>query len=104
MEKETFIPTRNEVRLELQGRLLADAMRLGTLYGSEKVARLVGKIVAPDVLVAPSMHGYGGELTLELAHQVAHGASAVSKWPARAVSKWPTGAALPPPGLCPRQS
>lgn len=65
MNKDTLTPTRDEVRLELQARLLADALRLGTLYGPEKVARLVNKTVPPVALVSPSIHGYPGELTLD---------------------------------------
>lgn len=65
MDKDTFIPTRDEVRLELQARLLSDALRLGTLYGPEKVAHLVGKTVPSLALVTPSLGGYPGQLTLE---------------------------------------
>lgn len=65
MDKDTLTPTRDEVRLELQARLLADALRLGTLYGPEKVARMVGKTVPSPALVAPSLGGYPGQLTLE---------------------------------------
>lgn len=65
MNKDTLTPTRDEVRMELQARLLSDALRLGTLYGSEKVARMVGKTVPSLSLVAPSLGGYPGQLTLE---------------------------------------
>lgn len=65
MDKDTLTPTRDEVRLELQARLLSDALRLVTLYGPEKVARLVGKTVSSPALIAPSLGGYPGELALE---------------------------------------
>ena len=65
MNKDTLIPTREEVRVELQARLLADALRLGTWYGSEKVARLVGKAGPSPALVSPSLSGPPGQITLE---------------------------------------
>ena len=65
MDKDTLTPTRDEVRLELQARLLADALRLGTLYGPEKVARMVGKTVPSPILVGPIVGSYPGELRLE---------------------------------------
>lgn len=45
-------PSRDEVRLELSGRLLADALRISGLHGGQATARLLGKAQAPaDKLV-----------------------------------------------------
>jgi hypothetical protein len=66
MEVSTSIPTTDQVRLELQARLLADALRLTTLYGPEKVAKMIGKsAVSAPSLVGLSFNGYPGVPKLE---------------------------------------
>lgn len=54
MTNELTLPTRDEVRRELAGRLLADAQRISGLHGTQAAARLLGKQNAPaDKLVHP---------------------------------------------------
>lgn len=65
MNNDIRIPTRDDVRKELQARLLCDAMRLSTLYGLEKVTRMVRTTISPKALLIPNTRNYSSQLTLE---------------------------------------